>query len=97
MLSDKMVRQMDNKHRALILEKILKVKGVIFDETRSVDEINGEWKKIADYAKKSLKMKDRDYRYFKGPFMYSCKTSLVVSSSTYILLKTVIPRAHVTA
>lgn len=73
-----MVR-MENKHRVLILERVLKVKGILFDESRSIDEINGEWKKIADYAKKNLKMKNRDYRYFKGPFMYTCKTSLVVS------------------
>lgn len=80
-------QSINGTHRALILERILKVKGILFDESRSIDERNGEWKKIADYAKQHLKMKNRDYKYFKNTFMYSCKASLVVSLSIILIVQ----------
>lgn len=70
---------MDSKTRVLILQRILKVKGLLFDDERSMDDKNIEWKRIADYAQRELGVRGRDYKFFKGPFMYNCKNSLGVS------------------
>lgn len=70
---------MDKKSRVLILQEIMKGKSILFDESRNKNEIDDEWKKIANFARTKLGMINRDYKYFKGPFMFGCKTSLAVS------------------
>lgn len=72
-------RGIGDKDKVLILQRILMVKGLLYGESHSVLEKNSEWKKIADYAENELNISGRDFKYFKGPFMYSCKTSLAVS------------------
>lgn len=72
-------RGITDRNKVLILQRVLESKGMLFGENHSSEEKNGEWKKIADYAKKTLKIQDRDFKYFKGPFWYGCRTSLAVS------------------
>ena len=72
-------RGVSDKDKVLILQRILSVKGLLFGENHSTEDKNEEWKRIAKYASDDLRIRGRDYKYFKNSFWYGCKTSLSVS------------------
>lgn len=72
-------RGLSDRQKVLVLQRILQAKGLLFGDNHSIEEKNAEWKKIANYAQTKLRIADRDFKYYKGPFWYSCKTSLAVS------------------
>lgn len=74
-----MKKRINEKEKTAILEEILKVKDILFNENASADERNVEWKRIADFAYKKLRIVGRDYKFFKNSFWYGCKSSLGVS------------------
>lgn len=73
--------RINDKQKIALLNEILKVKDILFGDNSSDDVKNAEWKQIADFAKKKLKIHGRDYKFFKGSFWYGCKSALGVSES----------------
>lgn len=74
-----MAKRINDKQKVAILEEILKVKDILFNDSVSDESKNSEWKRIADFAQKKLKIKGRDYKFFKRSFWYNCKSALGVS------------------
>ena len=62
----KMLEKISERNKVLILERIMQSKGLLFGDSHSDSEKNAEWKKISNYAKYSLDVKGRTFKYFKG-------------------------------
>jgi hypothetical protein len=78
-----MVRRITDKQKISVLQEMVKVKDSLFGDGSEESKIE-EWKRIADFAKKNLKIQGRDYKFFKNSFWYNCKSGLGVSRRIYL-------------